>query len=314
MTDNIQLKVLEAYTRDVGRAVARIDYQTMDSIKASTGDIIEVIGKRRTVAKCLPLYPSDEGKGIIRLDGLGRYNAGPAIVGDTVTIDKIKTYPAQHVVVKPLEAIPPIDERYLADALESVPIVVGDNVMVPYFGGRLTFTVFSITANVTVSGNNTIDDTVATSSTNTITNNSIAVIVTQQTVFRILDREAEAEEKEREKHLQHLDAVNKLVNVIEQIKASVDFLVEDRKQQIVAQKALELELRKLNVRRGIKDKFFGQKVTNDRLVINDEGTDLEWDLPTEVTKDFFPTPPEFGEELTDRPTGPEPEKEEKDNK
>jgi transitional endoplasmic reticulum ATPase len=48
MTDNIQLKVLEAYTRDVGRAVARIDYQTMDSIKASTGDIIEVIGKRRS--------------------------------------------------------------------------------------------------------------------------------------------------------------------------------------------------------------------------------------------------------------------------
>jgi len=35
------------------------------------GDVIELKGKRRTVAKCLPLYPSDEGKGIIRIDGLG---------------------------------------------------------------------------------------------------------------------------------------------------------------------------------------------------------------------------------------------------
>jgi hypothetical protein len=31
------------------------------------------------------------------------------------------------VIVAPLEAIPPIDERYLADALESVPLIKGDN-------------------------------------------------------------------------------------------------------------------------------------------------------------------------------------------
>jgi hypothetical protein len=44
--DNQYLKVLEAYTRDVGRGVARIDYDTMDSLTASTGDIIEIKGKR----------------------------------------------------------------------------------------------------------------------------------------------------------------------------------------------------------------------------------------------------------------------------
>ena len=54
------LKVLEAYTRDVGRGVARIDYDSMDSLSASTGDVVEIKGKRKTVAKCLPLYPSDE--------------------------------------------------------------------------------------------------------------------------------------------------------------------------------------------------------------------------------------------------------------
>jgi transitional endoplasmic reticulum ATPase len=116
----------------------------MDSLSASTGDVIEIRGKRRTVAKCLPLYPSDEGKGIIRVDGLVRNNAGVAI-GDTVVVRKIKAVPAEKVIVAPLEAIPPIDERYLADALESVPLIKGDNVMVPYFGGRLTFQVIGVT-------------------------------------------------------------------------------------------------------------------------------------------------------------------------
>jgi transitional endoplasmic reticulum ATPase len=158
---NPSLKVLEAYTRDVGRGVARIDYDSMDSLTASTGDVIEIRGKRRTVAKCLPLYPSDEGKGIIRVDGLVRNNAGVAI-GDTVVVRKIKAIPAEKVIVAPLEAIPPIDERYLADALESVPLIKGDNVMVPYFGGRLTFQVIGVTPA-----------------------GSDAVLVTQKTAFNI---------------------------------------------------------------------------------------------------------------------------------
>lgn len=164
MSQNVlSLKVLEAYTRDVGRGVARIDYDSMDTLNASTGDVIEIKGKRRTVAKCLPLYPSDEGKGIIRIDGLGRNNAGIAI-GDTISVRKIKAVAAEKVVVAPLEAIPPIDERYLADALESVPLIKGDNVMVPYFGGRLTFQVIGVTPAAD------------------------AVLVTQKTVFHIAEK------------------------------------------------------------------------------------------------------------------------------
>lgn len=159
----LSLKVLEAYTRDVGRGVARIDYDSMDTLNASTGDVIEIKGKRRTVAKCLPLYPSDEGKGIIRIDGLGRNNSGIAI-GDTIAVRKIKAVAAEKVVVAPLEAIPPIDERYLADALESVPLIKGDNVMVPYFGGRLTFQVIGVSPNAD------------------------AVLVTQKTVFHIAEK------------------------------------------------------------------------------------------------------------------------------
>src|SRR5436309_3277294 len=115
----------------------------MDALDAATGDVIEIKGKRRTVAKCLPLYPSDEGRGIVRIDGLIRNNAGVAM-GGVVVVKKVKAPPAEKVVVAPLEAVPPIDERYLADALESVPVTKGDNIMIPYFGGRLTFQVVGV--------------------------------------------------------------------------------------------------------------------------------------------------------------------------
>lgn len=108
----------------------------------------------------MPLYPSDEGKGIIRVDGLVRNNLGVA-VGDKVEVRKIKAVPAEKIIVAPLEAIPPIDERYLADSLENTPLIKGDNIMVPYFGGKLTFQVIGVTP---------VAD---------------AVIVTQKTLFHI---------------------------------------------------------------------------------------------------------------------------------
>src|ERR671926_1422066 len=169
ISHTISLKVREAYSRDVGRGIARIDHDSMYSLNASTGDVIEIKGKnRRTVSKCLPLYPSDEGKGIIKGDGLVRNNAGVAI-DDTVVVRKIKAVPAEKVIVAPLEAIPPIDERYLADALESVPLIKGDNVMVPYFGVRLTFQVIGVSPLQAASAE--------------------SVLVTQKTIFHITDKE-----------------------------------------------------------------------------------------------------------------------------
>ena len=158
----INLHILEAYVRDVGTGVARIDHYAFDSLGASSGDVIEIKGKSRTVAKCLPIYPPDEGKKILRVDGLIRNNAGIAI-GDTVSIKKINALPAEKVTVMPLESIPPIDERYLADALDSVPVTKNDNVMVPYFGGRLTFQIVG-----------TIPDT--------------DVIIAQKTLFTIMNK------------------------------------------------------------------------------------------------------------------------------
>lgn len=193
MSEKNGLVVLEAYSRDVGHGVARIEGQMMKDLGLSKGDIIEIRGRRTTVARCLPgLTPeqleaeraqlalarqkmhkteiSEKGKlrtefkwadrdapvqemrpitagRTIRIDGLIRNNAGIAI-GDIVAVRKIIAPQAEKVTVVPLEAIPPIDERYLSDALENIPVMKGDNIMVPYFGGRLTFNVTDVVPDI----------------------------------------------------------------------------------------------------------------------------------------------------------------------
>ncbi|HEX6281489.1 MAG TPA: hypothetical protein VFZ67_04620 [Nitrososphaera sp.] len=92
-----------------------------------------------------------------------RNNARIAI-GNTVRVKKIKAIPAQRGIAAPLQPTPPLDRKYLADALESVPIIKGDNVMVLYFGGRLAFQIAGIMPVITSEN---------------------AAIVTQKTVFNI---------------------------------------------------------------------------------------------------------------------------------
>ena len=162
-----EFTVLESYTRDVGQSVARIDKNTMDDLSIASEDIVKIMGKRKAVAKCLQLYPVDEGKKIIRIDGLTRNNC-KAEIGEVVSIKEAKSVAADSVMVAPLEAIPPLDPRYIADALDSMPIIPEQFVMVPYFGGRLTFMIVG-----------TIPE---------ITDDIESVIVTQKTRFGILEK------------------------------------------------------------------------------------------------------------------------------
>lgn len=209
--NTLSVKVFEAYSRDIGRGTARIDCSSMDSLGALHGDVIEIIGKRRTIARYLPLYTSDDGKGIIRIDGLIRHNGGLNI-GDTVVIRKIKPVNAEIVVVAPLEAIPPLDERYIAGALEHAPLIKGDHVMIPYFGGRLTFQVIDVVPEAD------------------------ALIVTQKTLFQVeevLDRQ--------EKIL-----ADKIYSLVEKHHKQLTNLLEE--QTLNEEKVIEIydKIKKLN--------------------------------------------------------------------
>jgi len=141
--------VHEAYAGDVGKGIARVDAQSMKRLGMSEGDVLEINGKRRTVARCLQMYPSGKGNSIIRIDGLGRNNAGVDI-GNMVQVRKVSAPEATSVVLVPLEEIPPVDGKYLADKLDGVPLNKGDNLLVLYFGGNLPFQVANLDPNLDV--------------------------------------------------------------------------------------------------------------------------------------------------------------------
>jgi hypothetical protein len=85
----ISLRVLAAYSRDIGRGVVRIDHHSMDSLGIAIGDIVEIIGKKNGMdARCYPLLPSDEGQGITRVDPAVRKIIGVTI-DETVMIRKL---------------------------------------------------------------------------------------------------------------------------------------------------------------------------------------------------------------------------------
>ena len=59
------LKVAEAEPKDVGRGIARLDPEDMAKLAAAVGDIVEVKGKRATVAKLMPTFQLHRGQGIV---------------------------------------------------------------------------------------------------------------------------------------------------------------------------------------------------------------------------------------------------------
>ncbi len=139
--DEITLRVAEAYYRDVGRGIARVDPEVMAKLGLQSGDVIEIIGKSSVPAIVWPGYPEDRGKGIIRIDGSLRNNAGVGI-DDKVRIRKVEAKPAEKVTLAPTEPVRLMGgEAYLLRLLEGRPITRGQKIRVELFGHTLTFVV-----------------------------------------------------------------------------------------------------------------------------------------------------------------------------
>jgi len=137
------LRVAEAYHRDVGRGIARIDPEVMEKMGLQSGDIIEIIGKNRVPAIVWPGYPEDRGKGIIRIDGSIRSNAGVGI-DDRVRVRKAAAKPAEKIILAPTQPIRLMGgEAYLLRILEGRPVIRGQKIRVEVFGHTLTFVITS---------------------------------------------------------------------------------------------------------------------------------------------------------------------------
>ena len=131
----LTLKVAEAGTKDVGRGIVRFDPADFKKIGVEVGDVVAIKGKRETVAKVLPAYMEDRGKGLIRSDGITRDNAKTGI-DEKVSVKKMEFSPAQSIVVAPLTVMRSHDARYIGSLLEGLPLVEGDTVRARLFGTR----------------------------------------------------------------------------------------------------------------------------------------------------------------------------------
>jgi transitional endoplasmic reticulum ATPase len=131
----LTLKVAEATTKDVGRGIVRFDPGDFEKLAVQVGDVVSVEGKRKTVAKVLPAYMEDRGKGLIRLDGITRENAQVGI-DEKVRIAACDFQPARKIVVVPLTVMRSYDTRYIGSLLEGLPLVEGDLVRARLIGSR----------------------------------------------------------------------------------------------------------------------------------------------------------------------------------
>ena len=142
---SLSLRVAEAQPKDVGRGIVRLDPKDLDRLGVSTGDVVEIAGKRATVARAMPIYAADRGMKIIQIDGITRSNAG-ASLDENVSVRKVEVQPATSLELAPVEALrisrAQAQARYLARLLDGIPVVAGDRVRVDLIGTRAqTFTV-----------------------------------------------------------------------------------------------------------------------------------------------------------------------------
>src|SRR5436309_1699413 len=139
------LRVADALQRDVGRGIARIDPKVVQDLGLTSGDVVQITGKRKTNALCWPAHEQDYGKGTVRIDGYLRNNAGVSI-DDKVTIRKIDAKIAERLTLAPTEPLRIVGgEEYLAQILEGRVLSRGDYVPINIMGRKIDLVVTNTT-------------------------------------------------------------------------------------------------------------------------------------------------------------------------
>jgi transitional endoplasmic reticulum ATPase len=138
----LELRVSEALAEDVGKGLARLDPDDMRALNGTLGDVIEITGETKTVARITGAFPEDYGKKLLQIDGITRSNA-KSNLGEVVQVKKISRKTATTVVVTPLDfsmLLP--DESELAQfakVLQGLAVIEGDKLNVPLLAGKDRF-------------------------------------------------------------------------------------------------------------------------------------------------------------------------------
>ena len=133
MQPSITLRVAEAQAKDAGRGIARLDPADLERLGVSIGDVIRIKGEKLAVARAMPAYLPERGKGIIQIDGIARENTGSGL-DVSVTVQRCDYQLARTVTLTPLSGGRKPHGRghaqYIGRLLEGRPLIAGDRVRV----------------------------------------------------------------------------------------------------------------------------------------------------------------------------------------
>src|ERR1017187_2211560 len=142
LVSEVELRVAEVFIEDVGKGLARFDADDVKALGATLGDIVEITGEQRTVARISGIFPEYFGKKLVQIDGYTRENAKVQI-GGAVKIRKAPRQTATTIVLSPIDSEnwwPDENEvGYIGKVLQGLAVIAGDKVNIPLFGGKDRF-------------------------------------------------------------------------------------------------------------------------------------------------------------------------------
>ena len=149
--NKVSLRVAETNSKFVGRGMALVDPKVMEEMDLSTGDVLEISGKKKSYVLLWSSQRDDHGKKVIRIDGYTRNNIGVGI-DDTVSVLKVNVKKAEQVILAPTEELNIVGlEDYLPELLEGRVVTRGDIIPLNIMGRRIGFAVTSTSPTDTAS-------------------------------------------------------------------------------------------------------------------------------------------------------------------
>ena len=141
----VKARVAETRPGEAGRGLARLSPELAQELGVEAGDVVVIEGKqKRTAARAWPALPEDRGRGVVRIDGITRHNAGVG-TDDAVTLRKARSVPAQSVALAPTEPLRIVGgEEFLKHALEDRVLSLGDVIPLAIMGRRVDLVVVSM--------------------------------------------------------------------------------------------------------------------------------------------------------------------------
>ncbi len=163
------LRVIEARATDVDKGIARIDPALMEILGISEGEAVAIEGKQKTVAIAKKGLPEDANRGVIRMDGAIRRNAGAGI-DEKVGVERVETVRGKKVSFAPTEPLRIMGgEQFLHQRLRDRVVTRGDVIPINIMGRVFDLVVTGVTPNKT------------------------AVVITPETVVNLSDKPASTE-------------------------------------------------------------------------------------------------------------------------